>query len=94
MRQFDKPATRSKYLVEPVSKELGNEIATEGFKQAAHQKKLAGMSSQQRAGTLRVIFDRMFAKQQAAVEQEGYKLKHGRGPHVNRELYANGDDGH
>lgn len=62
VRQFDKPATRSKYLVEPVSKELGNEIATEGFKRTAHQKKLAGMSNQQRAGTLRVIFDRMFAK--------------------------------
>ena len=49
------------------------------------------MSNEQRKGTLRAIFDRMFAKKQVLVESTGFKLKHGRGLEVNQDLFADDD---
>ena len=51
------------------------------------------MSDQQRSGTLRAIFDRMFATKQNNVEKEGYKLKHGRGTDINDQIFTERDIG-
>ena len=49
------------------------------------------MNDDQRKGTLRAIFDRLFVKKQAQVDAHGYKLKHGRGLHVNRDIFTDDD---
>ncbi len=73
------------------AKALANDIATKGFKSDVHKRKLANMDEDQRKSTLRALYDRMFAKKQAAVEVDGYKTKHGRGMDMNHDLFAEED---
>ena len=49
------------------------------------------MSSKQREGTLRALFDRMFSKKKAQEDTEGFRLKHGRGLEINKELFNDED---
>ena len=49
------------------------------------------MTDKQRMGTLGAIYKRLFTKKQKQVETEGYKIKHGRGLEVNRDLFADDD---
>ena len=80
-----------KYLMHGSSKALANDIATKGFKSDIHKRKLANMDEDQRKSTLRALYDRMFAKKQAAVEIDGFKTKHGRGMDMNHDLFAEED---
>ena len=82
---------REKYLVDVAAKELANEISQNGYKSHLHKQKIAEMSNEQRKGTLRAIFDRLFVGKQVKVESEGFKLKHGRGLEVNDDLFTDDD---
>lgn len=94
--EFDKHAhlssrSREKYLVDNLSKDLANEIAQKGFQGDRYKQRISEMSTQQRVGTLRAIFDRIFAKKQIKVEGQGFRLKHGRGLDINHDLFAEDD---
>lgn len=44
------------------------------------------MNEGQRVGVMRALFDRMFTKKKNKIDQEGFKVKHGRGEEVNNDL--------
>lgn len=84
-------AAAKKYLVPGQAKMLANAVVSEGFTDAEFQRKIVGMSDEQRQGTLRALFDRIFAPKQSRKDVDGYRLKHGRGVDMNRELYTEDD---
>ena len=49
------------------------------------------MSDDQREGTLRALFSRLFAKKQVEVDADGYKVKHGRGLDLNDKIFVDDD---
>jgi len=51
-------------LVDAASRDLAKDITTAGFKSTVHKKRLAGMTDDQRDGTLRALFARLFASKQ------------------------------
>ena len=70
---------------------MANDIAKQGYRTQQHKKRIQVMSNEQRSGTLRAIFDRMFAPKLTKVDEEGYKLKHGRGTDINDKIYTERD---
>ena len=49
------------------------------------------MDKNQREGTLKALFDRMFSRKKTGQDTDGFKLKHGRGLEVNNELFTEDD---
>lgn len=54
------------------------------------------MTTKQREGTVRALFDWMFGKKKQngknqGGDRDGFKLKHGRGNEVNKDLFAEDD---
>ena len=82
---------QKQYLVDQLSRDLANDIAKQGYRTQQHRRKIQVMSNEQRSGTLRAIFDRMFTAKLTKVDEEGYKLKHGRGTDINDKIYTERD---
>ena len=49
------------------------------------------MNSKQREGTFQALYNSMFRSKQQKVDNEGFRLKHGRGEEMNHDIMAQDD---